>query len=172
MNMHAQPTVSDLIDKLNLVEHPEGGYYAETYRAKDLLKVAGLPDRFGADRSASTAIYFLLPAGTFSALHRIKSDEGWHFYAGAPLRVHMLSEEKEYYYQDLGSDLAAGQTFQYIVPHGVWFGAEPLAEEGYSLVGCTVAPGFDFADFEMGKAKKLSRIYPNHTELIQKLCRE
>lgn len=162
------PTAEQLISSLQLVRHPEGGWYRETYRAAELLPAAALPERFGGERSCATAIYFLLEAGDVSVLHRIKSDELWHFYAGVPLRVHILAPDGGYQVMVMGSDPAAGQQFQAVVPAGSWFGAEP-AEDGYALVGCTVAPGFDFADFEMADQAALLQLYPEQAELIRRL---
>ncbi len=158
-----------LITRLELQPHPEGGYFRETYRSAEL--VTALPERFQGQRSFSTAILFLLPHGHMSALHRIKSDEVWHFYQGSPLRVATLSPDgsrKDYL---LGSSLDAGQTFQAVVPAGHWFGAYVDATQGESLVGCTVAPGFDFSDFEMGTRDALCKLYPQHGELVRRLTR-
>lgn len=159
-----------LIEQLGLVQHPEGGWYRETYRTSEKLDSQALPARFGGDRSFSTAIYFLLEAGDISALHRIKADEVWHFYAGSALRVHCIFPEGSYQVFTLGAHVAAGEQFQAVVPAGCWFGAE-LAEGGFALVGCTVAPGFDFADFELGQARQLCAHYPQHAALITRLTR-
>lgn len=167
--MHST-TAKTLIEQLALARHPEGGWFKETYRASDKLAAQALPARFDGDRSASTAIYFLLEAGDISALHRIQSDEVWHFYAGAPLRVHGIFPDGAYQEWKLGANLAAGEHFQAVVPAGCWFGAE-LAEGDFALVGCTVAPGFDFADFELAQAKQLLACYPQHAELIHRLTR-
>lgn len=160
-----------LIERLQLQRHPEGGWYRETYRAEDTISARGLPPRFAGDRSASTAIYFLLAAGDFSALHRLRSDEMWHFYTGIPLSIHCLTEGGDYTCIRLGSNLDRGETFQAVVPAGNWFGATLDEETGYALVGCTVAPGFDFADFAMAKRNDLLLRYPQHAELIEKLTR-
>ncbi|MEI6084245.1 MAG: cupin domain-containing protein [Verrucomicrobiota bacterium] len=138
-------TASYWIEKLRLVKHPEGGYYRETYRA--LLDV-------------STAIYFLLPAGEVSLLHRIKSDEVWHFYAGSPLTIQVLGEA--------AIELSAAMP-QAVVPGGRWFGATVAGE--FALAGCTVAPGFDFQDFEMGDRTTLLRQFPQHRQLIERLTK-
>ncbi|HAA15199.1 MAG TPA: hypothetical protein DCE41_27285 [Cytophagales bacterium] len=164
-------TIEELKQRLSLQPHPEGGYYAETYRSSERISQLALDTRFSGDRNCSTAIYFLVPAGTFSAFHRIQADEGWHFYYGSPLRVHMLEEGKGYSYQDIGTDFGEHQLPQFVVPHGTWFASEPLAKEGFSLVGCTVAPGFDFDDFEMGKAEDLSLLFPKHAKLVDRLTR-
>jgi len=165
-------TALDYIKHLNLAPHPEGGYYKETYRATENIPNAGLPARFGPtrDRSFATAIYFLLPAGVFSAFHCIKSDEGWHFYAGGSIFIHVIDPSGRYTRLPLGPNLANGETFQAMVPAGAWFAAEPAPGTAFALVGCTVAPGFDFADFQMAKAEKLIQLCPEHGELINRLC--
>jgi len=165
-----KPTAEELIERLQLVKHPEGGWYRETYRSEDVISATALSDRFAGDRSACTAIYFLLQSGDISALHRIKSDELWHFYAGNSLTVHIITPQGEYYPFHLGSNLPTKETFQCAVPAGCWFGAE-LPGDGYSLVGCTVAPGFDFADFEMGNRVELMKQFPEHTDIIQRLTK-
>ena len=157
------------VAKLGLQPHPEGGFYRETYRAEGLIPRSALPARFHGDRSFSTSIYFLLPGGKISALHRIAADEGWHFYTGCPLSVSMISPEGRLSSILLGSAPEKGQVFQAMVPHGYWFGAEPEDPSGFSLVGCTVAPGFDFADFEMGSRDKLVEEFPSHAAIIKRL---
>ena len=129
------------------------------------------PKRFAGERPFATAIYFLLTSDTFSALHRIRSDEQWHFYAGSGLTVHVIEPAGEYRAIGLGQDLERGETFQAVVPAGCWFGASVDEPGGFALVGCTVAPGFDFADFEMGDRGELIREYPRHRELIERLTR-
>ena len=164
------PTAVELITRLKLARHPEGGWYRESYRAAGIVPGNLLPERFAGDRAFCTAIYFLLERGDISALHRIKSDELWHFYAGAALTVHVITPQGEYHPLKLGSNLAAGESFQAVVPAECWFGAE--TEGAYSLVGCTVAPGFDFAEFEMGSREHLLRQYPTHAGIIQRLTPE
>lgn len=163
-------SITHLIERLGLVRHPEGGWYRETYRAAETIPADALPERFGGDRSFCTAIYFLLGKTDVSALHRITSDEMWHFYAGAPLTVHLFSAPGEHRTFTLGRDLAAGETYQAVVPAGCWFGAEVTGNGDYSLVGCTVAPGFDFADFEMGTRDDLLTQFPGHADIILRLC--
>src|SRR5262245_14881759 len=133
------------IDSLQLKPHPEGGYYRETYRCAEVIPRAGLPARFSGPRSLCTAIYFLLQGEDFSALHTIKQDEVWHFYDGAALTVHVIDPEGCYSTLQVGRDVAAGQVLQGVVPAGCLFGATVSDPASYSLVGCTVAPGFDFA---------------------------
>jgi hypothetical protein len=159
----------NLIDHLGLLPHPEGGFYRETYRAGLRLSDAALAPRFPAARDASTAIYYLLAQGDRSRLHRIRSDEVWHFYLGDPLLVIELTEDGSTLMTTLGTDIAAGQRPQHVVPAGRWFGACPASGSAFSLVGCTVAPGFDFADFEMASADALLSTYPQASDWIKRL---
>jgi hypothetical protein len=159
------------IEHLQLEPHPEGGWYRQTYRAPLLLPHAALPGHCG-DRAASTAIYFLLPGDQFSAFHRLRSDEVWHFYAGSALIVHVITPAGEYQQLLLGSNAAAGEHFQAVVSAGCWFGSALHGSDTFALVGCTVAPGFDFADFEMAKRDELVARYPQHREIIERLTRE
>jgi predicted cupin superfamily sugar epimerase len=158
------------IKKLGLEPHPEGGYFRQTYKANLILPHEALRGFAGA-RAASTAIYFLLEGENFSAFHRLRSDEVWHFYAGASLVVHMIDEGGNRSEILLGSNAEAGEVFQAVVQAGCWFGSRVRDGKSWALVGCTVAPGFDFADFEMGKRKELEREFPQHRELIKRLTR-
>lgn len=142
------------IDTLKLEPHPEGGYFRETYRAKDTIPQAGLPSRYSGSRVLSTAIYYLLERGDYSAFHRIRSDEVLHFYTGGPLEVHML-DERGHTVAELGHDVGNGHVLQCVVPAGSWFAMTPKDSEEYSLIGCTVSPGFDFLDFELASAEAL-----------------
>jgi len=117
-------TVDELLRRLALDRHPEGGWYRETYRSSEFIAGSALPARFDGPRPFSTSIYFLLEQGDISALHRIKSDEIWHFYAGAPLALHLLTAQGELLKRKLGPDFAAGESFQIVVAAGCWFGAE------------------------------------------------
>ena len=169
----------DWIDRLGLEAHPEGGYFREIYRSPESLAAGALPARFGGPRSFATAIYFLLRPGEVSHLHRIQADELWHFYAGHPLTVHVLADETgDHQALHLGPDPDAGQSFFASVPAGRWFGAEvtapPMSDPGdavFSLVGCTVAPGFDFADFELAERAPLLARFPAHAALVERLTR-
>jgi len=152
--------------------HPEGGFYAETYRATESIPKAALPDRFSGDRSYSTGIYFLLESDNFSAFHRIQSDEMWHFYAGNPLEIFVINPVNgDLQVIRLGSDPDRDESFQAVVPAGSWFGSRPASGSEYCLVGCTVAPGFDFLDFEMAERESLLRDFPQHASLILELTR-
>lgn len=161
--------IQKLINQYQLAPHPEGGYFKETYRSAENIPHAALPEAFSGPRSFSTAIYFLLLKDLFSAFHRIKSDECWHFYEGDSLNVHVIHLNGEYELIKLGRDSANGEVYQAIVPAGAWFASESKGE--YSFVGCTVAPGFDFNDFELAKEANLTENYPNYAALIKRFCR-
>ncbi len=166
------------IKNLALEPHPEGGWYRQTYRADLLLPEQDLPGRFKGSRAVSTAIYFLLERGNFSAFHRLQSDELWHHYTGEPVLVHVIDPEGNYSSLTLGSNHEAKQTFQATVKAGCWFAShvgeavDYRQEQGFALVGCTVAPGFDFEDFELAKRDELGRVYPQHRQLIDRLTRK
>ncbi len=159
------------IDKLELEPHPEGGYYRQTYRADLVLSHESLPPEFTGPRAASTAIYFLLDGDNVSAFHRLRSDELWHFYVGAQLEVHVIDERGEYSEILLGGDPEGGGVLQAVVKAGCWFASKVKDAKSFALVGCTVAPGFDFEDFELAKREELSRLYPQHRKLIEMLTR-
>lgn len=164
-------TAKQYITDLNLVPHREGGYYKQTYYSSEILPATGLPARFNGDRPVSTGIYYLLEKGDFSTFHKIKSDECWHFYAGDAVVIHMIQQDGEYLQAKLGHRLKEGETFQYVVPAGVWFAVEPAPESEFALTGCTVAPGFSFEDFEIGTKELLLSKFPNHHEVIDRLVR-
>lgn len=160
-----------LINTFAMNRHPEGGYYKETYRSPEIIPHSGLPSRFTGDRCFSTAIYFLLVGEEFSSFHRIKADEVWHFYAGSPLELFMISPEGVLTMVLIGNNPEKGQHFQYTVPAGYWFASRCFDANGFSFVGCTVAPGFDFADFELATGENLVLRFPIHSSLIRSLCR-
>jgi predicted cupin superfamily sugar epimerase len=162
------PDALSAIAALKLVPHPEGGFYRETFRSPQGVSTPAGP------RAASTAIYYLLPAGSFSTFHRVRSDEAWHHYGGAPLDLHCIDEGGGYTVTRLGPGLTEGHVPQHVVPAGVWQAAEPVGEP-YTLCGCTVAPGFDFADFEMASRKALLAEFagrPALRPIIERLTRE
>jgi predicted cupin superfamily sugar epimerase len=161
----------DWISALGLQRHPEGGWYRETYRSPEQIAQAALPPRFSGPRSFSTAIYYLLEGDDFSALHRIRQDEGWHFYDGSALTLHLISPEGEYSSLLLGRDLGKGEQPQAVVPAGWLFAATVNEPDSYSLTGCTVAPGFDFDDFELPGRDELRARYPRHAAIIERLTR-
>ena len=160
-----------LIKKYNLLPHPEGGWFKETYKSVEKISVAGLPDRFSGERAFSTAIYFLLENGNFSAFHRIKSDECWHFYAGGCLLVYIIHHNGELQVVRLGNNPERDEVFQFVVPANCWFASIPDTDVEFSFVGCTVAPGFDFKDFELAGQESLIKEYPQHSDIIKKLTR-
>lgn len=155
------------IRNLNLSQHPEGGYFRETYRARETVTM----EQFSGPRAISTHIYFLLKGNQVSLLHRIKSDELWHFYTGSSLTIHIINHKGRYERTRLGSDFDNGDVFQTAVKAGCWFGACVDHPDSYSLVGCTVAPGFDFNDFEMGNRNKLIEHYPEYVDIIKRLTK-
>lgn len=159
------------IDHLKLIEHIEGGAFTEVYRSELTLPQSALPGTFNGNRAASTSIYFLLQYGQFSAFHRIASDEVWHFYQGDSLQVYEIQENGKLIVHRLGSNPDLGETFQCVIRSGSWFGSRTEVPNGYSLVGCTVAPGFDFEDFELAERNSLIQQYPQHTVLIESLTR-
>jgi predicted cupin superfamily sugar epimerase len=158
------------IDNLKLLQHPEGGYFREVYRSAETIPQSALPPDFSGARAFATSIYYLLQSGDFSAFHRIRSDETWHFYSGGPLEVVML-EGRAHTSITLGSDLEQGEHLQFTVPKGIWFAARPCRETRYSLLGCSVSPGFDFAYFEMADRALLTKVFPDSCEVIQALTR-
>jgi uncharacterized protein len=157
-----------LIETLALKPHPEGGFYAETFRSSLVVDSPEHP----APRSASTAIYFLLRRDDFSAFHRVRSDELWHHYAGDPLELYLIDAAGTLSVEHLGMALTRGQRPQALAPRSVLQAAcVTSGPHGYSLCGCTVAPGFDFADFEMPARSALRDAHPAHAALFERLCR-
>ena len=157
----------ELIRRFDLKPHPEGGFFSETYRSVDSVR---RDDGSTQTRSASTAIYYLLCDGAHSAWHRIKSDEVWHFYAGEPLNVHVLDEAGRLITHTLGNALThSDAVFQAVVPAGLWFAAECADPATLALVGCTVAPGFEFSEFELADVEALKARHPQHAVFIERL---
>ena len=161
--------IEEIIKELDLKPHPEGGYFRETYRSEGEIKESSLDSNFKGKRNYATCIYFLLTSGNFSAFHRIKQDEIWHFYSGSPIRLHTISETGLHSEFIIGNDLLKGEVPQLVVPSGYWFGAEVINKNDYTLVGCTVSPGFDFKDFEMPSRQELISLFPEHKLLITQL---
>jgi uncharacterized protein len=165
------PSAEFWIESLSLERHPEGGWYRETYRSEGAYGFDATSP-FGSPRSFATSIYYLLESGDRSRLHRIHSDEQWYFHAGSPLDVHSFPESGEPSLFTLGLDPKAGQTPHSWVPAGSWFGArlwEPTSSDGYALVSCVVAPGFDFRDFTFADREELIAKFPGHEAVIKKL---
>lgn len=166
-------TAKDLIDFLHLQPHPrEGGYFRETYRSAEKAPVGGLPDRYGSARAHGTAIYYLLTPSTFSALHRLQSDEIFHFYLGDPVRMLQLGPLGQAREIVLGSRVLEGQQLQVVAPRGVWQGSRLEPGGAFALLGCTVAPGFDYADYEHGRRSELLHQFPQAAALIRELTNE
>ena len=149
-----------LIEKLELLPHPEGGFYKETYRSNETIA--------SGNRQLMTSIYFLLTSNNVSKFHRIKSDEIWFFHSGSPLIVHVL-DEKGHTENLVGLDIQKGELPQFMVPKNTIFGSSVRGKNSYSLVSCVVAPGFDFADFELFTKEDLLPLFPLQEEIIAQL---
>ena len=161
-------SMNELIKILGLKPHPEGGYYKETYRSRGKIKGKCLGLKYSGERHYSTCIYFLMTSDNFSAFHRINQDEIWHFYDGASIRLHVISENGKHSDYIIGRDFAKGEVPQLVVTGGHWFAAEVMDQNSYALVGCTVSPGFNFEDFELADREQLISKFPEHEELITK----
>ena len=160
-------TAKEWIERLELLPHPEGGFYKRTYRSEGVF--AGDIDRdpFPAGRPWSTSIFYLMEAGDFSAFHRIKSDETWHFYAGGPMELYILKDPVHLETIRMGQ----GEQLQIVVPANHWFAAAPIEGANYCLMGCTLSPGFDFRDHDMARADELISLYPEQAHTIRRYCR-
>jgi predicted cupin superfamily sugar epimerase len=166
-------TPRQIIDLLKLVPLTiEGGYFRETYRSKLTLSAAALPAEYGGERHVATAIYYLLTPDTFSVIHRVKSDEVFHFYTGDPVEMLQLYPDGSGEHVILGNDLAAGHLPQVVVPGGVWQGCRLVPGGRWALMGCTVSPGFDYADFTAARRAELIDAYPGFAAKIVALTRE
>jgi hypothetical protein len=150
----------------------EGGYFSEFFRSPETLTQSALPERYKSSKSTMTSIFYLLEPGTFSAFHRLQSDEIYHFYLGDPVDLVLLNMDGSLTNVTLGSDIYAGHQLQYAVPKGVWQGSALMPGGQYALMGCTVAPGFDPDDYEHGHWETLLRQYPAHHALIMKLTKK
>jgi predicted cupin superfamily sugar epimerase len=157
------------IEKLELKIHPEGGYFNEVYRSNEEIEPRTFPIRYKGKRCFSTSIYFLLKEKQFSAFHKLQSDELWHFYEGSAIEIFIIDEDANLTIKKLGRNFGEDESFQLMIRRGNWFAARLLDTSGYSLIGCTVAPGFNFEDFELGKREILISQFPQHTDLIKQL---
>lgn len=163
--------IQEIIQKLNLVPHPEGGYYREFYRSDhkilhDSLENYNLQKKNY--RNAFTLIYYFLKGEEISVFHKLTSEEIWHFYLGSPLLLHLLDEtQKKYTTVILGKDYV----YQYVIPKNIWFAAEIVEKKSFSLVGCTVSPGFEFEDFEIGTREILIDKFPEYRTLIERFTK-
>jgi predicted cupin superfamily sugar epimerase len=160
------------IEKLRLIEHPEGGYFRETYRSEESIALEHLPDRYKVSHSFSTAIYYLLKGDQVSSLHRLESDELWNFYIGSSLTLHVITIAGEYSHLKLGTDPENGEIFQAVTHAGSWFGATVDDKSSFTLVGCSVAPGFDFSDFKLASRADLVKQFPEHSAIIKELTKD
>lgn len=161
-------TTKEVVEQLGLQPHPEGGFYNETYRSTTAFERGNV---FPAARNHSTAIYYLLEDNDFSTYHRIKSDELWHHYFGESFVISVIHEDGRFEEIVLGKNLHQGEKPQAMVPAGAWFASELKTKAGFGLVGCTVAPGFDFQDFEIAERNKLIELYPELAYTINRLSR-
>lgn len=163
---HLQKDAEYWIEKLNLKKHVEGGYYNEIYRSQNIIKQENLPIKTKSDRCFVTSIYYLLKSGQKSLFHKIKSDEVWHFFNGSPLKLLVVKPDKLFVTYTLGNDIDNKEVFQVAVPAGSWIAATPVLDDSYSLLGCTVAPGFEFSDLEIASRDYLFMHYPHLYDII------
>ncbi len=159
----------ELIRYLELEPHPEGGYFREVYRSDERLPRHVLPERYRGDRAFATSIYFLISGRQVSRLHRLCSDEVWHFYEGSGVRIHVFDDDDRYHELRLGADHTRSESYQVVVPGRTWFGVHLTDETSFALAGCTVAPGFEYADFTMANAEELLNRFPDHKAVIRRL---
>ncbi len=167
-------TAAELKKRLGLAPHPrEGGWFRETWKAEETIPLEALPaGRYSGARSAGTAIYYLLEPNNFSEMHKLASDEVFHFYLGDPVEMLQLWPDGTGKRVVLGHDFANGQLLQTVVPQGVWQGTRLIGGGNVALLGCTVSPGFDYADYASGKREEMTRGWPEWTEMIAQLTRE
>lgn len=172
MNSVATVEVKELVKRFKLLPHPEGGYYARTFQSTDVIKSMD-KDRYDDEsRSAGTSIYYLLQGHDFSAWHCLKSDELWHFYTGSSVKIYVIDNQGNLTTHCLGNHLEDSEnSFQVAITAGNWFAAEVVDKTAYSLVGCTVNPGFDFKDFKLAEREVLSEEFPQHRALIARFSR-
>lgn len=165
------PKVKFYVDKLELQKHPEGGFYKEVYRSDEIIIKENLPGRYNSDRNFSTSNYFLLDGENVSLFHKIKSDEFWHFHDGSTIKIYKLKNDGELKINLLGKNLDEDESLQVIIEKGKWFCAEVVNKNLFGLVGCTVAPGYDFDDFKLGIRNELIKNFPDHKKLIEKFTK-
>jgi len=167
--MQNNKRIEQLVLQLQLEKHPEGGYYKEVYRSSEIILEESLPERYSGDRSFATSIYYLIDGEYPSLFHRLKSDEIWHFYEGSPVDVHIIDPGGNYTRITMGDLSMQNHNYQITIPKNHWFGGIVRKRDSYTLLGCTVSPGFDFKDFEMAEQDSLLSKFPEHREIILKL---
>lgn len=150
--------------------HPEGGYFGGGYRSKEFLRTGQLPGRYENSRTYYSSIYFMVLHNSPSRFHRLKTDEMWHFYTGDNLELHLINEQGKYSRVELSGE-EGSERFQYLIPRNTWMAAGCSGKNGYSLVGCTLSPGFEMEDFELGKRKALLALYPDLADIITKFTK-
>ena len=155
------------IKQLGLIKHPEGGYFKEVYRSGEIIRQKHLPKRYKSARNFSTSIFFLLEGNQFSSFHKLKSDELWHFYDGSTVLIYVIDKQGNLSVNKLGNEKQC--SFQITIKKGNWFAAEIENKKSFSLFGCTVSPGFDFEDFELGNRDTLVKNFPLHKKIIKRL---
>ena len=160
-----------IIEKLNLLPHPEGGYFKEVYRSSGVIESEILGSEFSGSRNYATSIYFMLTSDTFSAFHKINQDEIWHYYDGSAIELHVISESGQHTQHVIGKDIFNNQVPQLVVLANHWFAAKIINYNDYSLVGCGVSPGFDFRDFILPTRQELVQKFPQHEDLITAFTR-
>jgi predicted cupin superfamily sugar epimerase len=169
--MTQAPPLKEILTKLDLAPHPEGGFYKETYRSEGFIKKDSLSEIYSGERNYSTCIYFVITSASFSAFHKIHQEEIWHFYLGSSITIHLISPDGEYSAVVLGADILNGEVPQYVVKGEWWFAVTVNEEESYALTGCTVAPGFNFDDFILPSQKELLETFPKLSKEITELTR-
>ncbi|PKL83646.1 MAG: hypothetical protein CVV24_03780 [Ignavibacteriae bacterium HGW-Ignavibacteriae-3] len=162
---------AEIINRLELISHPEGGYFKEVYRSDGIIQKNSLPDNMNGERNFSTSIYYMLVGNQVSLFHSLKSDEIWHHYKGSAILLHLFNDAG-YSLVKIGAKIELNETLQFAVPAGSWFAAEVEDKVSYSLLGCTVAPGFDFSDFELAKRNDLIKKFPDYKSIIERFTIE
>ena len=157
------------IKNLDMLPHPEGGYFREVYRSEDRIDKDHLPARYSDHRNIATSIFFLLDKEQVSKFHVLNSDEIWYHHDGSKVKIHVIKPDGQYKEIILGHDFDEGEVLQAVIPHGSWFGAEVINKDSFSLVGCVVAPGFDFTDFKLAERNILLNDFSHLEEIIIKL---
>lgn len=155
------------IEKLDMIKHPEGGYFKESFVSEEHISVKHTSD----SRNLWTSIYFLLETGEVSNFHILESDEMWYYHSGSPLTIYMIAPNGDLVTKQLGLNIEKGETPQVLVPKGYIFGSS-MNEDGFALVGCMVSPGFHFDDFKLFERNELLNKYPMYKDIITKLTRE